>query len=499
MSFWLEDDGTPGALDDVLAEANLSASFTEYLHPRDFHGRWTAKLSKATPRGQAGHDGVSLPDGTRIQRHASGDFAVSRNGRITRHPDAASALDEALLRSARGKEAESLGGATRHQTVEAASRAEVARRAGSSPPRPNTDPLAEPAQPNRPGASPARQRGVPSPTDPRERIARAGMSQGQREARTRRQEREARVDAHRASQGAAPAERPFDHHNVAVGDTVVDHGGGHHEVTNVGMYASGGNGVRRPAGLSVRPAGGGRARVMANDNFRGHIPKASASNEQPAAPARFGSAQSPDQARYARIAGIGSPKPAAQTPTYSDARAFQGALTTKPVRGRLMPDEGAHNLGSTGSGHERLSLHEVSHPGGVVGYIAKERTTHVVARGGSRIGQMERTTDLHVYGPTGKRLMKIDARNGMDGAKRALAEHYHSSNTHQISGTTTTRRMSSFGSVQTREHASVEDARKHLGLAPHVAFTSSSGGTRTAHEPGTDGMGAVHRAGGGKA
>jgi hypothetical protein len=61
---------------------------------------------------------------------------------------------------------------------------------------------------------------------------------------------------------------PFNHQKLLPGDYVVDYHGQRWQVHGVSRYASGGNGVRRPPGISVRPEGGGRARVMANTNFR---------------------------------------------------------------------------------------------------------------------------------------------------------------------------------------------------------------------------------------
>jgi hypothetical protein len=134
--FWLDEPVVEGAEQDVLREAlsNINVSFDEHKHPRDFHGRWTHHLGAATPAGKPGHSGITLPDGTRIQRHASGNFAVHRNGRITRHETPQGAIDEALLRSARGTEPESYGGATRHKTAEDAFKAHHAGKGGEESP-----------------------------------------------------------------------------------------------------------------------------------------------------------------------------------------------------------------------------------------------------------------------------------------------------------------------------------------------------------------------------
>lgn len=123
----------------ALLERAVVVTFDEHLHPRDFHGRFREKLGKLTPRGQAGPDAVSLPDGTRVTIDRSGMVAVNRNGRILRHVTKDAAARDALDRSARGREPESLGGARRYsgytELVAHGGTADTSPGTGSTPPR----------------------------------------------------------------------------------------------------------------------------------------------------------------------------------------------------------------------------------------------------------------------------------------------------------------------------------------------------------------------------
>lgn len=147
-AFWLDEPVVEGFREDMLLEAlqNVSVAFDEHKHPRDFRGRWAHHLGASSP-----HTGVTLPDGTRIQKHKSGDFAVHRNGRITRHATTDSAVDEAVLRSARGTEPESYGGAVRHKNAEDAFHAEKLKGAAISALGGAKPAASAPAQPGRSG------------------------------------------------------------------------------------------------------------------------------------------------------------------------------------------------------------------------------------------------------------------------------------------------------------------------------------------------------------
>jgi hypothetical protein len=159
VAYALEYDEPDGAL---LQERDLTVRFDEYLHPRGWHGRFAEKAGTLTPRGQAGPTALVLPDGTRISKQpaagspidtVAGHFNVSRSGRITRHASADAAVRDALDRSARGREPESVGGARRltggfeqfqrEHDVGArldASRAASSPGTGSAPAAPTPDP-----------------------------------------------------------------------------------------------------------------------------------------------------------------------------------------------------------------------------------------------------------------------------------------------------------------------------------------------------------------------
>ena len=66
----------------------------------------------------------------------------------------------------------------------------------------------------------------------------------------------------------------------ALGDLVHTHDGRTYKLEGMQRYASGGNGVRRPEGWSVRPRSGGRARVMGVNNFSHYTPKGMTEAEQ---------------------------------------------------------------------------------------------------------------------------------------------------------------------------------------------------------------------------
>lgn len=104
-----------------LQEADLS--FDPRLHPRDAHGQFTDVLSRLTPPSAAGATTVTFPDGTRVKRDADGTLRVVRSGKITRgFRTEREAAKDALDRSARGKQPDSLGGEKSYPSFEAAAK-----------------------------------------------------------------------------------------------------------------------------------------------------------------------------------------------------------------------------------------------------------------------------------------------------------------------------------------------------------------------------------------
>jgi 2'-5' RNA ligase len=93
-----------------------SVSWDEALHPRNEHGRFVKNLLSDLKAG----DAVSLDAKTTIGKDKDGTYRVTRSGGITKgFKTAADAARDALDKSAKGTEADSIGGATKFKDYNA--------------------------------------------------------------------------------------------------------------------------------------------------------------------------------------------------------------------------------------------------------------------------------------------------------------------------------------------------------------------------------------------
>lgn len=109
-AFWM-------GVDDVLLEKEIgSISWDEALHPRDEHGRFIKTLLSGIKTG----DSVRLDAKTTIGKDKDGTFRVTRSGGITKgFKTPQDAARDALDKSAKGTEADGIGGTTKFKDYNA--------------------------------------------------------------------------------------------------------------------------------------------------------------------------------------------------------------------------------------------------------------------------------------------------------------------------------------------------------------------------------------------